>query len=99
MVNNHRESKRLRQLFTDAHSPWPGLESGDMADTPMANVALFPSAVLAPTLFFWMMVRLPRVVDVVGERIRRRRVQPTGLPIEQLAAALRPGDKPLHQWA
>lgn len=63
----------------------------------MANVALFAIAVLAPTLFFWMLVRLPRVVDVVGERIRRRRVQPTGLPIEQLAADLRRVHKLLVQ--
>jgi uncharacterized heparinase superfamily protein len=63
----------------------------------MANVALFAIAVLAPTLFFWMLVRLPRVVDVVGERIRRRRVQATGLPIEQLAADLRRVHKLLVQ--
>jgi hypothetical protein len=63
----------------------------------MANVALFAIAVLAPTLFFWMLVRLPRVVDVVGERIRRRRVQPTSLPIEQLAADLRRVHKLLVQ--
>jgi hypothetical protein len=63
----------------------------------MANVALFAIAVLAPTLVFWMLVRLPRVVDVVGERIRRRRVQATGLPIEQLAADLRRVHKLLVQ--
>jgi hypothetical protein len=57
--------------------------------TPMANVLLFAVAVLAPTLVFWGIVRVPRLVDAVGERIRRRRVTPKGLPIEQLAADLR----------
>ncbi|HEY7592490.1 MAG TPA: hypothetical protein VH969_04990 [Actinophytocola sp.] len=60
-----------------------------MADTPVANVALFAVAVAAPTLVFWGIVRIPRLVDVVGERIRRRRVVAKGLPIEQLAADLR----------
>jgi hypothetical protein len=55
----------------------------------MANVVLFAVAVLAPTLFFWGLVRLPRVVDRIGERVRARRAAPTGLPIEQLAADLR----------
>lgn len=60
-----------------------------MADTPVANVLLFALAVVAPTLVFWGVVRLPRVVDNIGERIRRRRVVAKGLPIEQLAADLR----------
>lgn len=55
----------------------------------MANVLLFAVAVLAPTLVFWILVRVPRLVDGVGERIRRRRVVATSLPIEQLAADLR----------
>ncbi len=55
----------------------------------MANVVLFAIAVLAPTLAFWGIVRMPRLVDAIGERIRRRRVVPKGLPIEQLAADLR----------
>ena len=55
----------------------------------MANVGLFAIAVLAPTLFFWALVRLPRVVDRIGEHIRGRRVTPKSLPIEQLAADLR----------
>jgi hypothetical protein len=60
-----------------------------MADTPMANVALFAVAVVAPTVVFWGIVRIPHLVDVIGERIRRRQVVPKGLPIEQLAADLR----------
>lgn len=60
-----------------------------MANTPVANVALFAAAVVAPTLVFWGIVRIPRLVDVIGERIRRRRAVPKGLPIEQLAADLR----------
>ncbi len=55
----------------------------------MANVLLFAVAVIAPTLVFWILVRVPRLVDGVGERIRRRRVVATSLPIEQLAADLR----------
>jgi hypothetical protein len=55
----------------------------------MASVVLFAIAVLAPTLFFWGLVRLPRLVDRIGDRIRGRRAVPTGLPIEQLAADLR----------
>ncbi|MGH3876655.1 MAG: hypothetical protein ACRDSK_06410 [Actinophytocola sp.] len=60
-----------------------------MADSVMANVLLFALAVLGPALVFWLLVRMPRMVDVLGERIRRRRAVPTGLPIEQLAADLR----------
>ena len=55
----------------------------------MANVLLFAVAVLAPTLVFWGLVRVPRLVDVIGERIRKRRVVAKSLPIEQLAADLR----------
>ena len=58
-------------------------------DGPTANVLLFAVAVIAPTLVFWGLVRVPRLVDGISERIRRRRVTPTGLPIEQLAADLR----------
>ena len=55
----------------------------------MANVLLFALAVLVPTLFFWALVRVPRLVDAIGERIRSRRVVAKNLPIEQLAADLR----------
>ncbi len=55
----------------------------------MANVLLFAAAVVTPTLVFWGLVRVPRVVDGIGERIRRRRVVARSLPIEQLAADLR----------
>jgi hypothetical protein len=57
--------------------------------SPLANVLLFAAAVLAPTLVFWGIVRVPRLVDAVGERIRSRQATPKGLPIEQLAADLR----------
>jgi len=57
--------------------------------SPLANVLLFAVAVLAPTLVFWGIVRVPRLVDAIGERVRGRRVTPKGLPIEQLAADLR----------
>lgn len=60
-----------------------------MADSPVANVLLFALAVLVPTLFFWALVRVPRLVDAIGERIRSRRVVAKNLPIEQLAADLR----------
>jgi len=55
----------------------------------MANVLLFAVAVFAPTLVFWGLVRVPRLVDLIGERIRKRRVVAKSLPIEQLAADLR----------
>jgi hypothetical protein len=55
----------------------------------MANVLLFAAAIVAPTLTFWFIVRVPRLVDGIGERVRRRRVVATSLPIEQLAADLR----------
>jgi cobalamin biosynthesis protein CobD/CbiB len=60
-----------------------------MADSTMVNVLLFAAAVIAPTLVFWFIVRVPRLVDGIGERVRRRRVVSTSLPIEQLAADLR----------
>ena len=69
--------------------PARALESVGMADSVVANVLLFAVAVLAPALVFWLLVRMPRIVDVLGERIRRRRAVPTSLPIEQLAADLR----------
>lgn len=56
----------------------------------MANVVLFAIAVAAPTLLFWIMLRVPRLVDGVGARIRRRRTPAaTAPPIERLAADLR----------
>ncbi|HEY0447489.1 hypothetical protein [Actinophytocola sp.] len=61
-----------------------------MADIPVANVLLFAVAVIAPTLLFWILLRMPHVVDGVGERIRRRRLPAvTAPPIERLAADLR----------
>lgn len=55
----------------------------------MANVVLFAVAVAAPTLLFWIMLRVPRLVDGVGARIRRRTPAATAPPIERLAADLR----------
>src|ERR1044072_2816613 len=55
----------------------------------MANVILFAIAVLAPTIVFWGLVRLPKLVDKIGERVRSRRLVPRKPPIEQLAADLR----------
>lgn len=54
-------------------------------------VLLLAIAVVAPSLLFWVMLRVPRVVDAVGEFVRRRRrgPEPTGPPIERLAADLR----------
>jgi hypothetical protein len=60
-----------------------------MSDTVTTNVVLTCIAVAAPTLVFWGLVRVPRLVDVIGERIRGRRAVPKSLPIEQLAADLR----------
>jgi hypothetical protein len=60
-----------------------------MADFPVANVLLFALAVALPTVFVWALLRTPRLVDAIGERLRKRRVVATNLPIEQLAADLR----------
>lgn len=60
-----------------------------MSGTVAANLMLFAIAVFAPTLVFWGLVRAPRFVDMIGERLRKRRVVAKNLPIEQLAADLR----------
>ena len=56
---------------------------------PIANILLFAVAVLAPTLLFWALLRVPRVVDGLGAFVRRRRpAQPVAPPIERLTADL-----------
>jgi hypothetical protein len=61
-----------------------------MGEVPLATVALFAVAVLAPSLLFWLVLRVPRAADEVGAWVRRRRVpQPATPPIERLTADLR----------
>jgi len=57
----------------------------------VGNLVLLAVAVIAPSLLFWVVLRVPRVVDAVGSYVRRRRrgPVPVGPPIEQLAADLR----------
>jgi len=57
---------------------------------PIGNLLLLAIAVLAPTMLFWLIVRVPRFVDGLGAWLRGRRgPTPTAPPIEQLAADLR----------
>jgi hypothetical protein len=57
---------------------------------PIGNLLLVVVAVLAPTILFWLLVWTPRFVDGLGARLRARRgPEPTGPPIEKLAADLR----------
>lgn len=57
---------------------------------PVGNLVLFVIAVIAPTLLFWVLLRVPRTVDAIGAYLRRRRgPEPSGPPIERLAADLR----------
>jgi hypothetical protein len=46
---------------------------------------------IAPTLLFWLILRVPRMVDAVGAYLRRRRrgPEPVCPPIERLAGDLR----------
>ncbi|TDV46330.1 hypothetical protein [Actinophytocola oryzae] len=54
------------------------------------NLVLLAIAVIAPSLLFWAIVRVPRTVDAVGAHLRARRGPvPTAPPIERLAADLR----------
>jgi hypothetical protein len=60
-----------------------------MGGVPVANVVLVVAAVVAPTLLFWVLLRVPRTVDALGSFVRRRRAPSTGrLPIERLTADL-----------
>lgn len=58
---------------------------------PVGNLVLLVIVVIAPTLLFWALTRLPRTVDAVGAYLRRRRgpAPTTNPPIERLAADLR----------
>lgn len=78
--------------------PSRAVDSPVMADISMASVLLFAVAVIAPALFFWIVLRVPRLVDGIGERVRRRRVVATTLPIEQLAADIRRVHRMLMQY-
>lgn len=62
-----------------------------MTMVPVGNLVLLAVAVIAPSLLFWMILRVPRTVDAVGARLRRRRrgPEPVCPPIERLAADLR----------
>jgi hypothetical protein len=70
-----------------------------MADVPLANVLLFAVAVLAPSLLFWVVLRVPRTVDGIGAWMRRHRTPPpAGPPIEQLTADLRRVHRTLAEY-
>jgi hypothetical protein len=57
---------------------------------PFGNLVLLVVAVTAPLLVFWLIVRVPRLVDGVGAYLRRHRGPvPAHPPIERLAADLR----------
>lgn len=58
---------------------------------PVGNLILLVIVVIAPTLLFWVLLRVPRTVDAVGAHLRRRRrgPEPACPPIERLAADLR----------
>ncbi len=56
---------------------------------PVGNLVLLAVVVVAPTVLFWVLLRLPRTVDAVGAYLRRRRVVAEGPPVERLAADLR----------
>jgi hypothetical protein len=58
---------------------------------PVGNLVLLAVAVIAPTLLFWLILRVPRTVDAVGAYLRRRRrgPEPACPPIERLAVDLR----------
>jgi hypothetical protein len=56
----------------------------------VGNLVLLAIAVIAPSLLFWVVLRVPHVVDAIGTYLRRRRgPEPSGPPIERLAADLR----------
>jgi hypothetical protein len=57
---------------------------------PVGNLVLLAVAVIAPSLLFWGLLRVPRMVDAAGAYLRRRRgPAPSCPPIERLAADLR----------
>jgi hypothetical protein len=63
---------------------------------PVGNVVLFVVVAIAPTLLFWLLLRLPKAVD---HYLRRRRgPTPACPPIEQLAADLRRVHRTLAEY-
>lgn len=53
------------------------------------NLVLLAVAVLAPSLLFWVLLRVPRTADAAGAWLRRRRgPEPVAPPVERLAADL-----------
>jgi hypothetical protein len=57
---------------------------------PVGTLLLLAVVVTAPTLLFWVALRVPKAVDTVGAYLRRRRGPATTTPpIERLAADLR----------
>jgi len=65
----------------------------------MANVVLLVAAVVAPTLLFWVLLRVPRAVDAVGAFVRRRRApHAVAPPIERLTADLRRVHRTLAEY-
>jgi hypothetical protein len=61
---------------------------------PVGNLVLVVIVVIAPTALFWVLLRVPRTVDVIGASLRRRvshrrGPEPAHPPIERLAADLR----------
>lgn len=65
----------------------------DVAGVPIENLLLLVLAVALPSALFWVLLRIPRVVDGIGARYRRHRreraPEAEGPPIERLAADLR----------
>jgi hypothetical protein len=58
---------------------------------PVGNLVLLVVVVIAPTLLFWVLLRVPKSVDAIGAYVRKRRQGPATVhpPIERLAADLR----------
>jgi hypothetical protein len=80
MVKKHLKCKRFWLRFHEIEFP---------VMVPIGNILLLAVVVIAPTLLFWVMLRVPKLVDTIGQRIRRRRAEATAPPIEALAADLR----------
>ncbi|GLZ33458.1 hypothetical protein Lesp02_56460 [Lentzea sp. NBRC 105346] len=56
-----------------------------MAETPFGNFLLYVIAAVAPSVLFWLLLRLPRLV----RRLRHPKVMAEGPPVEAIAADLR----------
>ncbi|WP_236790367.1 hypothetical protein [Amycolatopsis sp. GM8] len=64
---------------------------------PIGNVLIYLAVCVLPLVVFWLVSKLPQLVDAVSEWHRRRRPTPDGPPIEQLAADLRRVHRALEQ--